>query len=87
MNRLGIKQYFSEYLSGFFEFDNRFLRTVVPLIIKPGTVSKNYVNGRRIYYANPFQLYLHITILFFLVLVFLKLSTVLNPGLRQDLLS
>jgi len=79
-NRLSIKQYFSEYLSGFFEFDNRFLRTVVPLLIKPGLVSKNYVNGRRIYYANPFQLYLHITILFFLLVGLFKSIDSFKPG-------
>ena len=79
MNRLSIKQYFSEYLSGFFEFDNRFLRTVVPLLLKPGTVSKNYVNGRRVYYANPFQLYLHITILFFLIVGLFKTIDSFKP--------
>lgn len=86
-NRLSIKQYFSEYLSGFFEFDNRFLRTVIPLLIKPGTVSKNYVNGRRIYYANPFQLYLHITILFFLLVGVFKTIDSFKPGAQgnQDL--
>lgn len=67
-NRLSVKQYFSEYLSGFFNFDNRFLKTVIPLIFKPGQVSKEYIEGKRIKYVNPFQLYLHITILFFLVL-------------------
>lgn len=79
-HRLSIKQYFSEYLSGFFEFDNRFLRTVVPLLTRPGTVSKNYVNGRRIYYANPFQLYLHITILFFLLVGIFKSIDSFKPG-------
>ena len=83
-NRLSIKQYFSEYLSGFFEFDNRFLRTVIPLLIKPGTVSKNYVNGRRIYYANPFQLYLHITILFFLLVGVFKTIDSFKPGAQSN---
>lgn len=67
-NRLSVKQYFSEYLSGFFNFDNRFLKTVIPLIFKPGFVTKEYIRGKRIKYVNPFQLYLHITILFFLVI-------------------
>lgn len=67
-NRLSVKQYFSEYLSGFFNFDNRFLKTVIPLIFRPGRVTKEYIEGKRIKYVNPFQLYLHITILFFLVL-------------------
>lgn len=66
-NRLSVKQYFSEYLNGFFNFDNRFLKTVLPLIFKPGKVTKEYIEGKRIKYVNPFQLYLHITILFFLV--------------------
>ena len=84
MNRLSIKQYFSEYLAGFFEFDNRFLRTVIPLLIKPGTVSKNYVNGKRIYYANPFQLYLHITILFFLLVGLFKTIDSFKPGSQAN---
>lgn len=66
-NRLSVKQYFSEYLNGFFNFDNRFLKTIIPLIFKPGFVTKEYIEGRRVKYVNPFQLYLHITILFFLV--------------------
>ena len=67
-HRLSVNQYFSEYLSGFFNFDNRFIKTVIPLIFKPGFVSKDYIDGKRIKYVNPFQLYLHITILFFLVI-------------------
>ena len=65
---ISVKQYFSEYLAGFFDFDSRFLRTIFPLIMKPGKVTTEYVNGQRMKYVNPFQLYLHITILFFLVL-------------------
>ena len=67
-NRLSVKQYFFEYLSGFFDFDNRFLKTVIPLVFKPGFVTKEYVDGKRMKYVNPFQLYLHISILFFLVI-------------------
>ncbi|MCA0933428.1 DUF3667 domain-containing protein [Lutimonas saemankumensis] len=66
--RLSVKQYFSEYLSGFLNFDNRFLKTVIPLVFKPGFVTKEYVDGKRMKYVNPFQLYLHISILFFLVI-------------------
>ena len=68
LHRVSIKQYFSEYLSGFFNFDNRLLRTLKPLLFKPGKVTKEYIEGKRMKYANPFQLYLHVTIIFFLVL-------------------
>ena len=67
-NPISVKQYFSEYLSGFFNFDSRFIRTMIPLLFNPGLVTKNYVEGKRRRYVNPFQLYLHITILFFLIL-------------------
>ena len=83
LNRLSVKQYFSEYLNGFYEFDNRFLRTVVPLLFKPGQVSKNYVEGKRIHYVNPFQLYLHITILFFLIVGIFKTVDSFKPGAEK----
>ena len=65
---LSIKQFISEFFAGFFSFDSRFLKTFVPLLFKPGKVSKDYIEGKRRRYVNPFQLYLHVTILFFLVL-------------------
>ena len=75
INRLSVKQYISVYLEDFYSFDNRFLKTVIPLIFKPGFVTKEYINGQRIKYVNPFQLYLHITILFFLVVgIFSKID-------------
>ena len=64
---LSIKQFISEFFAGFFSFDSRFFKTFVPLLFKPGKVSKDYVVGKRRRYVNPFQLYLHVTILFFLV--------------------
>ena len=67
-SRLSLKQYFSEYLSGFFSFDNRFINTVLPLLFKPGKVTREYIDGKRKKYVNPFQLYLHITIVYFLIL-------------------
>lgn len=64
---LSIKQYISEFFSGFFAFDTRTLNTIVPLIFKPGKVTKEYIHGERMKYVNPFQLYLHTSIIFFLI--------------------
>jgi len=64
---LSIKQFISEFFSGFFSFDSRFFKTFIPLLFKPGKVSKNYIEGKRRRYVNPFQLYLHVTIIFFLI--------------------
>ena len=64
---LSVKQFFSEFFSGFFSFDSRFFRTFIPLVFKPGKVSKSYIEGKRMQYANPFRLYLNVTIIFFLL--------------------
>ncbi len=67
-SRVSLKQYLSDYLSGFLSFDNRFFKTISPLIFKPGKVTREYIEGKRVKYVNPFQLYLHISIVFFLFL-------------------
>ena len=64
---LSIKQFISEFFSGFFSFDTRFFNTFVPLLFKPAKVSKDYIKGKRRRYVNPFQLYLHVSIVFFLL--------------------
>ncbi len=67
-SRISLKYYFSEYLSGFFSFDNRFFKTIIPLLFKPGKVTREFIEGKRKKYVNPFQLYLNITIIFFLLI-------------------
>lgn len=72
---LSLKQYVSELLGGFFAFDTRTINTLIPLLLKPGEVSKAYIQGERMKYVNPFKLYLHTTILFFLISgIFLSLD-------------
>jgi hypothetical protein len=40
----------------------------VPLLCSPGVVSKNYIDGKRQRYSNPFRFYLTVSIIFFLIL-------------------
>jgi len=65
--RLNIKDYFSGFFANFFSFDSKLYKTLKPLLFRPGLVSREYIEGKRKKYANPFQLYLHITIVFFLL--------------------
>jgi len=66
--RLSIKQFFGEFFAGFFSFDTRFFKTILPLLFKPGKIAKSYIEGKRRSFTNPFQLYLHTSILFFLII-------------------
>ena len=53
-----------------FELDSRLWRTVVPLLIRPGLLTKDYLEGRRARYMPPFRMYLVLSVVFFVVAFF-----------------
>lgn len=70
IEKLNFASFIGQLVSGFFSYDSRFWSTFIPLLFKPGLVTKNYIKGKRARYVNPFQLYLQVSILFFLILGF-----------------
>jgi hypothetical protein len=48
-------------------FDSRLWRTFRPLAFKPGTLTVEYLRGRRTYYSPPFRMYLILSVVFFLL--------------------
>ncbi|MDH4166681.1 MAG: DUF4286 family protein [Gammaproteobacteria bacterium] len=56
-------------------FDSRLWRTLKPLAFKPGTLTVEYLRGRRAYYSPPFRMYLILSVAFFLLT-----SLGSNPG-------
>ncbi|WP_232224052.1 DUF3667 domain-containing protein [Gillisia sp. CAL575] len=59
--------FFLEFFAGIFSYDSRMRRTLSTLIFRPGKITKDYVNGMRTQYANPFRFFLSISIIFFIV--------------------
>jgi hypothetical protein len=59
-----------QIFNGLFNFDAKFWTTIIPLLIKPGEVSKNYIAGKRQRYSNPFHFYLTVSLIFFLIVGF-----------------
>ncbi len=57
-----------DMLGDVFSFDGRLLRTVPPLMFKPGKITRAYIDGKRMRYVPPFRLFLITSVLFFLVL-------------------
>ena len=53
-----------------FELDSRLWRTLVPLLVRPGLLTKDYLEGRRARYMPPFRMYLVLSLLFFVVAFF-----------------
>jgi hypothetical protein len=53
-----------------FELDSRLWRTLIPLMLRPGRLTSDYLRGRRMRYMPPFRMYLVLSLLFFLVVFF-----------------
>lgn len=65
---LNFRHFIHTIFSGLLSYDSRLWRTIAALMFHPGKVSKDYIKGKRAQYANPFQFYLTISIIFFLLL-------------------
>ena len=48
-------------------FDGKFFTTVKDLLFKPGFLSREYMEGKRMRYLNPIRMYLFTSFIFFLV--------------------
>jgi len=66
--KITFKSFLVEVFNGFISWDGKFWKTLIPLLTKPGKVSKDYISGKRSRYSNPFQFYLSVSILFFIIL-------------------
>lgn len=53
-----------------FELDSRLWRTMVPLLVRPGLLTRDYLRGRRARYMPPFRMYLVLSLIFFVVAFF-----------------
>jgi len=65
--QLSINDFFEEFMSSIFTYDSRLRYTLKDLLFKPGTITKNYVSGQRLKYANPFRFFLSVSIIYFLI--------------------
>ncbi len=53
-----------------FELDSRLWRTLIPLLIRPGQLTRDYLEGRRARYMPPFRMYLVLSLIFFIIAFF-----------------
>ena len=63
------------FFSDLTHFDGKLWHTAKYLILKPGFLSREYTQGRRVRYVNPVNLYFFTSALFFLIF-----SSLFNPG-------
>lgn len=70
-----------ELIAENFSFDTRFFRTLFPLLFKPGSLTKDYFEGRRKRYIPVFQLFFSICFFLFLsIAITNKAEDVISKG-------
>lgn len=52
----------------YFHIDGGFFKSIVPLLFKPGWLTKKYLEGKRMQYIHPFKMLLFLTIVYFLLI-------------------
>jgi hypothetical protein len=52
------------------ELDSRLWRTIIPLLVRPGKLTRDYLEGKRARYMPPFRMYLVLSIVFFVIAFF-----------------
>ena len=65
--KLTLKQFIKDFAGDYFTFDSKFFRSLIPLLIKPGHLTKEYLHGKRVSYIFPLRLYIFTTFVFFFV--------------------
>jgi hypothetical protein len=66
--RRSLRALLSDALGDLFSFDSRILRTVVPLLFRPGYLTVEWVKGRRVDFVPPLRLYVFTAAIFFFVM-------------------
>ena len=61
---------FYNTISNYFSFDARFFKSFLPLMFKPGYLAKKFLEGKRLLYLHPAQMYLFISVIFFFIISF-----------------
>lgn len=66
--KLTLKDFFDEFFSSLISYDSKLLKTLSALLLRPGKITKDYINGKRVAYTNPFRFLLSLAIVYFLML-------------------
>lgn len=60
----------SDAFGDLLEIDSRLWQTLIPLLIRPGRLTYDYLQGKRARFMPPFRMYLVLSLLFFVVAFF-----------------
>jgi hypothetical protein len=66
-NNVDMGMLVKDFVDDFFTLDSRLFKTIIPLLFKPGFLTLQYNQGRRVKYLPPLRMYLVLSVLVFLI--------------------
>lgn len=69
-NYISFGQLLNEFFSNYFSLDSRFGRSLKPFFFQPGKLTRDFMVGKRLTFANPIRLYLIVSLIHFFILSF-----------------
>lgn len=69
---LTISVLFYNTIHNYFSVDARFFKSFIPLLFKPGYLAQKFIEGKRLLYLHPAQLYLFVSVIFFFMFSFIE---------------
>jgi len=81
-NNLRIGAVLKEFFENYISLDTQFGRSILPFLFRPGYLTVRFNEGRRKNFANPFRLYILISIFFFFVITKLVIKDQENSPLN-----
>ncbi|AUS06665.1 DUF3667 domain-containing protein [Pseudotamlana carrageenivorans] len=77
-DRLTVKVLFYNIINNYFAVDGRLMKSIFPLLFKPGFLAQKFIEGKRLQYLHPVQMYLFVSILFYFLFSFVQNEQVKN---------
>lgn len=75
-DELTVKVLFYNTISNYFSFDARFFKSFFPLMLRPGYLASKFIEGKRLLYLHPAQMYLFVAVIFFFLFSFIQRNQV-----------
>lgn len=72
--RIKLRDLWNDFMGRFLSLDTKYLRTIKDLTLRPGVVSKEFVNGNRVRYIPPVSYFVIMLAILFLLLPVLGMS-------------
>ena len=63
-----LKGFMEQFLGDYFTFDSKIIRSLMPLLFKPGKLTQEYLLGRRARYIPPLRMFIFLSVIFFLII-------------------